>query len=122
MSLEFKIPTIYPTTITVIIDSYDKYCQKLYRRHKLPIPDDDRADVKAYTQVVNSSYIYLWFPVFKNTTEYHGYLVHELVHVIDAVFDDIGLESTKATSEARAYLTGYIYEKFVNKVCNVRKR
>ena len=47
----------------------------------------------------------------------YGSLVHEIEHYVFYLFDHIGMEHTKASDEAYAYMLGYVFGEVGNIIC-----
>lgn len=117
----FKIP-IHPYNRQLLVAiglSDDEFERKL----KEVLPEDDLKDLEEDNKCIifspgttgrvitfNNSGLVLWLKTMPATPTTQNYLAHEIFHVVEAVFERIEMPLTSETSEAYAYLIGYLTE------------
>ena len=109
--------TVYPFDVHVFVGDDLKKCHKFIKSF---VPKSAReeilpkfnGDYSGYTlQGKNGSIIihYVRIPEL-------GLMCHEAFHVVEFIFDHIGIKHTKSTSEAYAYYLGYIVEELLKNI------
>jgi len=51
----------------------------------------------------------------------HSLIAHEIVHIINYLFLDVGVELDRVNDETQAYLTGYLFKKIKKFIKNSKK-
>jgi hypothetical protein len=103
-----KIP-IYGGKLTIICDKDLSYLQNKYKTR-------DLSNYGAVTMRDDKNYknYIVAFECYDNSL-----IAHEVVHLINYIFLDTGVELDRHNDESQAYLTGWIFkeiENFLNKV------
>lgn len=99
---KIKIP-IYNAYLTVILDKDLKYIEKTFNTPNLnnygAVTLKDESTFKHYVVA------------FENLD--YSLIAHEIVHIINYLFLDVGLELDRVNDEAQAYLTSWLYDEIL---------
>ena len=102
----FKIP-IYQATVTVILDKDLSYVEKKYKTVSL-------SNYGAVT-MRNDNYFKKYVLAFEYSDG--SIIAHEIVHLINYLYLDCGIELDRVNDEHTAYLTGWLFKK-IDKILN----
>lgn len=102
----FKIP-IYQATVTIILDKDLSYVEKKYKTASL-------SNYGAVTMRDDNH-----FKKYVLAFEYSdgSIIAHEIVHLINYLYLDCGIELDRVNDEHTAYLTGWLFKK-IDKILN----
>lgn len=117
--LYFKIkPDIYPATIHVSIGQTDEEFTKSTKTTKKPLEDFMHMEKLNFDGIVErrGSQIYMRLGSFRFLPYHYGVLSHEVFHVVEEIAKMVGLKHSGKSSEAFAYLIGYITEEIYDKL------
>jgi len=104
----FEIP-IYQAKVTVILDKDLSYAEKKYKTRSLK-------DYGAVT-MRNDNHFKTYVLAFEYADG--GIIAHEIVHLINYIYLDCGIELDRVNDEHTAYLTGWLFrkiDKFLNQI------
>lgn len=121
---------VYPFDIIVSINQTDKQFVSTMA-NKLPpkILDELKTDptivefaptTLARTMMFTSGQMAMRFTQIPSTSEELGAAAHEIFHCVEFLFRHINLPLTDSSSEAYAYMIGYITKKFYEKLYNTK--
>lgn len=98
-----KIP-IYEAEVTIILDKDLEYVEKKYKTISL----------KNYGAVTlqNNAHHKKYVVAFEYVSA--GIVAHEVVHLVNYLFLDCGLQLDRENDEAQAYLTNWLVDKIYN--------
>ena len=101
----FKVP-IYNSKVTVILDKDLSYVEKKYNTNSL----SNYGAVTLKDETKYKKYIV----AFEHISD--GIIVHEVVHLVNYIFLDCGVELDRVNDEHQAYFTAWLFRK-INKIC-----
>lgn len=99
----FKIP-IYQATVTVILDKDLSYVEKKYNTVSL-------SNYGAVT-MRNDNHFKKYVLAFEYSDG--SIIAHEIVHLINYLYLDCGIELDRVNDEHQAYLSGWLFKKIEN--------
>lgn len=99
----FKIP-IYQATVTVILDKDLSYVEKKYKTVSL-------SNYGAVT-MRNDNHFKKYVLAFEYSDS--SIIAHEIVHLINYLYLDCGIELDRVNDEHQAYLSGWLFKKIEN--------
>lgn len=101
---QFKIE-IYQTIVTIILDKDLSYVEKKYKTKSLK-------DYSAVTLKYENKYRN--YVVAFTDKDHLSNIAHEIVHLINYIYLDFGIELDRVNDENQAYLSGYLFDKIYN--------
>lgn len=101
-----KIP-IYQSNLTIVIDKDLSYVEKKYKTKSLK----NFGAVTLKDEIKYRDYVVAF--------EYYSgsIIAHEIVHIINYIYLDCGIELDRVNDENQAYLTGWLFDE-INKFFN----
>lgn len=116
-SIHFIIPIeLYGVRIFVSIGESLPIFRKQCKQFGLLIEDTMINEDDDGFCVSNGGHICIKIEKWPTTPENMGVLAHEIFHAVELIMDHIGMKLTSDTSEAFAYLVGYITKKIYTKL------
>jgi hypothetical protein len=117
---------VYPFDVLISIGENDKHFLNTVSK-KLParaFEELKQADnmmtfsptTQARTMMFSTGQFIIRFRKFPTTCEELGMVNHEIFHIVDMLFRKIGMPLRKESSEAYAYLIGYLTTKFLENI------
>jgi hypothetical protein len=101
-STKFYVP-IYRANITVYLGEDLKYISDKYKTSNL-------SNYGAVTMVNPNNPFKNYIVGFSSAYD-NGLIAHEVVHLVNHIFLDVGMQLDRQNDEAQAYLTGFLFDK-----------
>lgn len=101
---KFDLPIYYGT----IIISKGKNLKKVAKEYNLKIDEN----IEAFTyRIEQHNYV---IGVKKNVELYN--IIHEVVHLVNFIYEDHNIKLSKSNDEHQAYLTGYLFNEIYKRL------
>ena len=108
--------TPYPVTLLVCVGMpYQKMLMVVQPFNQTPLTLEEQASLQLHTMAktmrLNNGHIVMQLSTLTHKVSDLTNLVHETFHVVDFLFDRIGLSLTLASDEAYAYLLSSVFQR-----------